>query len=73
MTKFFNILKKNPVFVPFFPIFWEKKKKKKKNPENPALSHTTSYRFLASCQNLEKYTIQWYNYNDAMIQFQENT
>ena len=21
--------------------------------ENPALSHTTSYRFLASCQNLE--------------------
>ena len=53
MTKFFNILKKNPVFVPFFPIFWAKKKKKK-NPENPALSHTTSYRFLASCQNLEK-------------------
>ena len=27
---------------------------KKVFPENPALSHTTSYRFLASCQNLEK-------------------
>ena len=70
MTKFFNILKKNRVFVPFFPIFGGKKKK---NPENPALSHTTSYSFLASCQNLEKYTIQWYNYNDTMIQFRENT
>ena len=69
--KIFQYTQKKSCFCPIFPNFLGKKKKK--NPENPALSHTTSYRFLASCQNLEKYTIQWYNYNDAMIQFQENT
>ena len=53
MTKFFNILKKNPGFGPFlahFPNFWGKKF----FTENPALSRTTSYGFLPSCQNLEK-------------------
>ena len=52
MTKFFNIFKK-PCFWPFltyFPnflgnIFFL---------ENPSLSPTTSYGFLASCQNSEK-------------------
>ena len=47
MTKFFNILKKNLFFGPFLGakiIF----------PENPALSRTTSYKFLAPCQNLER-------------------
>ena len=37
--------------------------RQKKFPENPALSRTTSYRFLALCQNSEK----------TMIHFQENT
>ena len=49
MTKFFNKFKK-PCFWPIFPnfiaeIFF---------PENPALSCTTLYGFLAPCQNLEK-------------------
>ena len=47
MTKFFNILKKTPVFGPFLGakiIF----------PENPAPSRTTSYKFLAPCQNLAR-------------------
>ena len=33
-----------------FPVFGAKKF----FPENPALPHKTSYRFLAPCQNLEK-------------------
>ena len=37
-------------FWPIFPILGAKKF----FLENPALSHTTSYGFLASCQNLEK-------------------
>ena len=49
MTKFFNIFKK-PCFWPIFPIFGAKNF----FLENPALSRTTSYGFLASCQNLEK-------------------
>ena len=49
MTKFFNILKKTR-FWPIFPIFGAKKNFLK----NLALSRTTSYGFLASCQNLEK-------------------
>ena len=44
--KFFNIFKK-PKKI---PIFWVKIF----FLENPALSRTTSYGFLASCQNLEK-------------------
>ena len=46
MTTFFNIFKK-PKKI---PIFWVKNF----FLENPALSRTTSYGFLASCQNLEK-------------------
>ena len=49
MTKFFNKFKKT-YFWPTFPIFGAKKF----FPENLALSSTTSYRFLAPCQNLEK-------------------
>ena len=52
MTKFSKIFKK-PFFAhfgPIFPIFWVKKN----FLENPALSHTTSFGFLAPCQNLEK-------------------
>ena len=43
------------LFGSIFPIF----EAKKIFPEIPALSHTTSYGFLAPCQNLEKidYTI----------------
>ena len=51
MTKFSN--KKTPVFGPFwvlFPNFGAKKI----FPENPALSRTTSYEFLATCQISEK-------------------
>ena len=43
------MLKKH-CFWPIFPIFWAKKI----FIENPALSYTSSYGFLASCQNLEK-------------------
>ena len=53
MTKFFHVFKKNAVFAyfwPIFPIFGAKKTFQ----ENPALPHTISYGFLASCQNLEK-------------------
>ena len=55
MTKFFNILKNTilKVFAHFwsiFPILGAKKI----FPENLALSRTTSYGFLAPCQNLEK-------------------
>ena len=55
MTNFSNKLKK-PCFWHIFPIFGAKKI----FLENPALSRTTSYGFLAPCQNLEKvnYTIQ---------------
>ena len=49
MTKFSNKLKK-PCFWSIFSQFWVKKM----SPENPALSHTTSYEFLAPCQILEK-------------------
>ena len=53
MTKSFNKLRKNPVFGPLlihFLKFWGKKI----FSENLALSRTTSYGFLAPCQNLEK-------------------
>ena len=49
MTKFSNKFKK-PCFWPIFPIFGAKKI----FLENPALSRTTSYGFLAPYQNLEK-------------------
>ena len=55
MTKFSNKFKK-PRFWPIFPIFGAKKN----FLENSALSRTTSYGFLAPCQNSEKFndTIQ---------------
>ena len=49
----FSIKSKNSIFSPFlvyFPYFWVKIFLKK----NPVLSCTTSNRFLAQCQNLEK-------------------
>ena len=49
MTQFPNKFKKL-CFWPIFPIFGAKKI----FVENPSLSHATSYRFLAPCQNLEK-------------------
>ena len=49
MIKLFNILKKKR-FWPIFQIFGAKKF----FLENPALSHTTSFGFLTSCQNSEK-------------------
>ena len=57
MAKFFNKLKKALFLANFGPFsnFWGKTF----SPENLALSHTTTYSFLAPCQNL--------------IQFQENT
>ena len=48
MTQFFNIFKKNR-FWPIFLIFGTKNF----FLQNPTLSSTTSYEFLASCQNLE--------------------
>ena len=48
MTKFFNKFKKS--FWTIFPAF----RAKNFFPENPPLSHTTSYGFLGTCQNLEK-------------------
>ena len=51
MTQFSNKFKK-PCFWPIFPIFGAKKI----FLENLALSRTTSYGFLAPCQNLEKVT-----------------
>ena len=51
MTKFFNILKKTPVFGPFLAHF-ANFGGKNIFLENPALSCTTG--FLVSCQNLEK-------------------
>ena len=53
MTKFFNKFKKPCFWTIFGPFsqFWEQKKK---FPENPTMSSTTSFRFLAQCQNLEK-------------------
>ena len=53
MTKFLNKFKKPcfwSIFVPFSQ-FWGQKVF---FPENPAPSRTTSYRFLAPCQNLKK-------------------
>ena len=49
MTQFSNKFKKS-CFWPIFPHFWGKKN----FLENLALSRTTSYGFLAPCQNLEK-------------------
>ena len=49
MTQFPNKFKK-PYFWPIFPIFGAKNI----FLENLALSHTTSYGFLAPCQNSEK-------------------
>ena len=50
--QFFNIFKK-PCFDPFLVHFLNFGDKKV-SPQNPALSCTTLYRFLAPCQNLEK-------------------
>ena len=53
MTKFSNKFKKPyfwPILGPIFPILGAKNI----FLENPALSCTTSYGFLAPCQNLEK-------------------
>ena len=50
MTQFSNKFKKL-WFWPIFPTFGAKKI----FLENPALSRTTSYGFLAPCQNLEKF------------------
>ena len=55
MTKFSNKLKKSCFWLilgPFSQFFGEKKKKK--IPRKSSLSHTTSYKFLAPCQILEK-------------------
>ena len=52
MTKYFNKFKK-PVFGPFL-VHFTNFGDKKSFLENPALSHTTSYQFLAPYQNLEK-------------------
>ena len=51
MTKFFN--KKNLFLAHFWSIF-QILGPKNIFSENLALSHTTSYGFLAPCQNLEK-------------------
>ena len=53
MTKFSNKLKK-PCFGPIFGPF-SNFGAKKNFPENPALSHTTSYEFLAPCQIIKQY------------------
>ena len=53
MPKIFNILKK-PLFLTHFWFIFPILGAKKFFLENPALSHTTSYGFLASYQNLEK-------------------
>ena len=49
MTQFSNKFKK-PCFWPIYTIFGAKKI----FHENPTLSCTTSYGFLAQCQNLQK-------------------
>ena len=53
MTKFFNIFKKTLFLAHFWPIF-PILGAKKFFLENKALSRTTTYGFLASCQNLEQ-------------------
>ena len=53
MTKFFNLFKK-PCFWSIFGPLSQFLRQKKKILENPALSRTTLYGFLASYQNLEK-------------------
>ena len=53
MTKYFNKFKKTPVFRPF-TVHFSNFEGKKTFLENPALSRTTSYGFLAPCQNLDK-------------------
>ena len=53
MATFFHKFKK-PCFEPIFGPFSEILGQKNFFPQNPVLSHTTSFRFLAPCQNLEK-------------------
>ena len=53
MTNFFNKFKKS-CFWPIFGPFSNFGGKKKFFLENLALSRTTSYGFLAPCQNLDK-------------------
>ena len=53
MTKFSNTLRK-PCFWLILGPFSQFLEQKKISLENPALSQTTSYGFLAPCQNLEK-------------------
>ena len=53
MTKLFNIFLKKLVFGPFLTHFLNFLRKKI-FLENQALSRTTSYGFLAPCQDLEK-------------------
>ena len=53
MAQFCNKFKKNLFLAHFWPIF-PILGAKKIFMENPALSCTTSYGFLAPCQNLEK-------------------
>ena len=55
-NKMFQYLKKNPVLGPFFWPIFSIFGRKRFCLENLALSHTTSYGFLASRQNLEKTT-----------------
>ena len=49
----FSIYSKNPVFGPFLTYFLNFLGKNF-FLESPTLSRTTSYGFIASCQNLEK-------------------
>ena len=53
MIIFLNKFKK-PCFWPIFGPFSQYWEQNIFPPENPALSCTTSYRFLAPCQNLDK-------------------
>ena len=53
MNTFSNKLKK-PCFWPILGLFSEFLGQKKFSSKKSALSHTTSYGFLAPCQNLEK-------------------
>ena len=54
MTKFFQYIQKTLSLTHFWSIFPIWGGGKNFFLENPALSCTTSYGFLASCQNLEK-------------------
>ena len=69
MTKFFNKIK-TPYFWPFlvkFPNFCSKNI----FLENPVLSRTTSYGFLAPGQNLEKTNIQFHEKPGRMERLSE--